>query len=353
MELIPGLPHEIGLECLFRVPLDQFPTLALVYRTWKQEISLPEFWKLRKAAGFSQHMVVMVQARSQPNNKYFRSPIYRVTLCDLSTNIWSELPLVPWFPDGLPLFCQVVSVGMNLVVMGGQDPMTWMVSREVSIYNFLHGKWKRGTSMPGCQRSFFACASDDDNSVFVAGGCDDDNKALMSAMSYDVASDLWVTLPDMAMRRAECKGIFHGGKFHVIGGYDTGMQGRFGKSADVYDASTTFKWEPVENEYLNDEKCPRTCLSGGDRNVYMCLNNDVAYAENDTYNWRRLTQLPTEIRNTIQITGRHNKLFVIGSSGCGEPHNAYVFDLESDKWKYVDATMEFTGHVQSCCWLNI
>ncbi|XP_047341218.1 F-box/kelch-repeat protein At1g15670-like [Impatiens glandulifera] len=356
MELVPGLPYFIGLECLFRVSFDQFPTLTLVCRRWKQEISSRKFLNLRKVAGFSQPVVVMVQARPEPERKLgysfnrFRSPTYRVTLCDIKTGIWRELPRVPWFSHGLPLFCQVVVVGFNLVVMGGKEPMTWVVSREVSVYNFLTGLWTRGTPMPGCQRSFFACASDEDNYVFVAGGCDDENKALRSAMVYDVASDLWALLPDMEMKRVECKGVFHEGKFHVIGGYE--VQGRFEKSANVYNVAT-LKWEPVENECLIVRKCPKNCFSGGDGKMYMCLNNDVTFTENDKFNWRCLTQVPTETRSTIQITGGLNMLFAIGSSGLGEPHKAYVFDLASHEWNYVAAPEEFVGHVQSCCWLNI
>ncbi|THF95208.1 hypothetical protein TEA_016025 [Camellia sinensis var. sinensis] len=63
---------------------------------------------------------------------------------------------------GLPIFCQLAGVGLNLVVMGGWNPVTWQVSNAVFVYDFVSATWKRGADMPGGPRSFFACASDFD-----------------------------------------------------------------------------------------------------------------------------------------------------------------------------------------------
>ncbi|CAK9141105.1 unnamed protein product [Ilex paraguariensis] len=119
------------------------------------------------------------------------------------TGGWSELPPLAGFSDRLPMFCHRAALGLNLVVIGGWNPVTWEVSNAVFIYNFLSAKWHRGTDMPGGQRSFYACASNSDRTVFIAGGHDYNKNALRFVMMYDVTIDEWVQLPDMARERDE------------------------------------------------------------------------------------------------------------------------------------------------------
>ncbi|KAA8541837.1 hypothetical protein F0562_022989 [Nyssa sinensis] len=296
MELIPGLPNDVGLECLIRVPYQHFSSAVSVCRSWKVEIELPEFQLHRKAAGLSRSVVVLAQARVDPTRipsvmKCLATPVYRLTLFELETCSWSELPPVPGYSDGLPMFCQVAGVGLNLVVMGGWNRVTWEVSNSVFIYNFVLGRWRRGADMPGGPRSFFSCASDCDQMVFVAGGHDDEKNALRSAIAYDVGKDEWFPLPDMANERDECKGVFHGGKFHVIGGYPTEMQGRFGRGAETFDVAT-WQWDQVQEDFLETATCPRTCVNGQDGRLYTCRGGDVAALQDST--WQPVAELPAE-----------------------------------------------------------
>uniref|UniRef100_A0A5B7BT57 F-box domain-containing protein n=1 Tax=Davidia involucrata TaxID=16924 RepID=A0A5B7BT57_DAVIN len=356
MELIPGLPDDVGLECLIRVPYKHISSVASVCRSWKVEIELSEFWWHRKAAGFSRSVVVLAQARVDPTRtpgimKCLATPVYRLTVCELDTCSWSEMPPVPGYSGGLPMFCQVAGVGLNLVVMGGWNPVTWEVSNAVFIYNFVLGRWRRGADMPGGSRSFFACASDCDRTVFVAGGHDDEKNSLRSALAYDVAKDEWSRLPDMAGERDECKGLFHGDKFHVIGGYHTEMQGRFERSAETFDVAT-WQWDQVQEDFLETATCPSTCVNSQDGRQYMCRGDgDVAVLQNST--WQPVAELPAEVHNTSYVTAWQGKMLVIGSPRFGEPHSAYALDLKSHTWKKVEAPEEYSGHVQSGCCLEI
>lgn len=356
MDLIPGLPEEIGLECLIRLPYHHFSTAASVCRSWKIEVELPEFWRHRKAAGFSRHLVVMAQTRVNPTLKKglmkgSGTPVYRLTVCDPETGSWSVLPPVPGYANGLPLFCQLAGVGLNLVVMDGLNPGTWEPCNAVFVYNFVSSTWRRGADIPGCPRLFFACASDSDRTVFVAGGHDCEKNALRSAMAYDVATDKWAPLPDMAKERDECKGVFHRGKFHVIGGYCTEMQGRFERSAEVFDVDT-WRWVPVEEEFLEHGTCPRTCVEGGDGRVYMCRAGNVV-ALNKLTGPVTVAELPEEVKSAAWMTAWQGKLMVVGCARFGEPHQSYVLDLKSYRWTKLDADEEFSGHVPSGCCLEI
>lgn len=354
MELIPGLPNDVGLECLIRLPYNQFPSAASVSRTWKAEIELPFFRNHRKSAGLSRHIVVMVQSQVDSNKKnglrkYMAAPVYRLTVYEPETGGWSELPPIPGFSDGfgLPYFCQISPVGYNLVVMGGLNPGNWEASNFVFVYNFMSATWRRGPDMPGCTRSFFGCASDNDRRVFVAGGHDNEKNALRSGMMYDVADDRWVLLPDMADERDECKGVFHRGKFYVIGGYSTLQQGQFGSSAEAFDPST-WRWDPKEGDFLGADTCPRSCVDGGDGVVYMYQDGSVVALDHSSK-----TRIPKEMDSVPCMVQWDGRLLAVGSVGFGRGHGVYVLDVKGHTWTQVEVPPGFSGHVQSGCCLVI
>ncbi|KAK6912112.1 Kelch repeat type 1 [Dillenia turbinata] len=321
MELIPGLPNDIALECLIRVPYNHFSSVSLVSQTWKTELELPGFRRHRKSSGLTRFIIVMAQARFDSNQnsfmgkKYMAAPMYRVTLCEPETGIWSDLPPIPGLSYGLPLFCQFAGVGSDLV-----------------------------------PTVFFACASDSDRMVLVAGGHDNEKNALKSAMAYDVFNDKWVPLPDMARERDECKAVFQHGKFQVIGGYGTEMQGHFERSAETFDVST-WQWGSVEDNFLETGTCPSTCVASDKGKIYICRGSDLAILQNAT--WKSVTELPMEVRCSPHLTIWEDKLLVIGSEKLGAPHVTCVLNLERYRWTRIATPDEYSGHVQSTCCLEI
>ncbi|CAK9151480.1 unnamed protein product [Ilex paraguariensis] len=318
-------------------------------------MELPEFRQCRKVADVNQRVIVMAQARVDSTHnhafmKYMTIPVYRLTVYEEKTGGWSELPPVPGFSDGLPMFCHLAALGLNLVVIGGWNPVTWEVSNAVFIYNFLSAKWRRGTDMPGGHRSFYACASNSDRTVFIAGGHDYNKNALRSVMMYDVTKDEWVQLPDMARERDECKGVFHCGKFHVVGGYPTEMQGCFERSAEAFDVAT-WQWDQVQDDFLETATCPLTCTDGGDERLFMCRAGDVSVLQSST--WQVVAELPTEVQRITFVTAWPDKMLVIGCTRFDESHRVYVMGLKNHKWTKLEAPEEYSGHVQSASCLEI
>jgi hypothetical protein len=357
MEFFPNLPNDIGRECLVRLRYDQFPKITTVCKDWKNFIQLPEFLHHRKTTSFAQKLVVFAQSIVDPNKKgplsksRLGNPMYRLTLLEPKTGHWSELPPVAGYPEGLPLFCKLAAVGSKLVVVGGLSSVTWEVSNSVYVFDFFTATWRRGAQMPGVSRSLFGCTSDTDRKVFVAGGHDEGKNALKSVLAYDVARDEWVPLPDMASERDECKAVFHRGKLHVIGGYCTTMQGRFNKSAEVFD-SATWQWGEAEQEnFLGVDTCPKTCAGGSNEGLYMCRGDDVVALRGST--WQSVARLPAEVCNVAHVTKWHGMLLVIGSAGFGECHVAFVLDLDKYTWRNIETPEKFSGHVQAGCYLEM
>ncbi|KAJ9678717.1 hypothetical protein PVL29_020796 [Vitis rotundifolia] len=277
MDLIPGLPDDVARPCLICVSYEKFSTIAAVCRVWKNEVEDPDFFRQMKTA------------RVMPNRSSggMKCPMlaFRVTLLDPETGNWSEFLV---FSDGLPMFCQLVGVESELVVVGGC----------VFIYNFVSATWRRGADMPGVRRSFFGCATSYSGRMgYVAGGHDGEKKALRSALVYDVAKNEWAMLPDMARERDECKAAFHRGKFHVIGGHCTEMQGGFERSAEAFDF-VKCQWHKAEEDFLEARTRPKTCVDGSDMGMYMC----------------HAVKLPAEIHHIAYMTTWQGKLLVIESS---------------------------------------
>nr|XP_011466713.1 PREDICTED: F-box/kelch-repeat protein At1g80440-like [Fragaria vesca subsp. vesca] len=345
-QLIPGLPNDVARDCLFRVPYNYLSDAAYVCKVWNQEIEHPDFLRLRKATGRSQAIVVMAQARVNPNPGRPTMPEFKLSVFEPKTSSWEELPLFPGFCKGLlPRFCQVVGVGSDLVVMGGLDPCTWEVSNSVFIFNFVSATWRSGADMPGVKRSFFGCASGDDNrTVFVVGGHDNKKNALRSAMAYDVAKNKWNVMADMEKEHDECKAIFYRGKLHVIGGYQTERQGQFERSAETFDPVTS-KWDKVKEDFLPANVSPKSCVAGHDGKLYMSSESHVVVCDGAT--WQAVSEVPADVGSA---TTWQDKLLVTGS---GELQTAYILDLYSYSWTKLEMPEEYRGHVYSSCNLDI
>lgn len=356
MELISGLPEDLARECLIRVSYQQFPTVASVCKGWEKEVESLEFRHQRRSAGHAQKILVMVQAKVEPDKcgsgtgfttKRVTNPVYRLSTFEPETNNWSELPPPPGFESGLPMFCQLAGVGYDLVLMGGLDPNSWKASNSVFIYNFMTAKWRRGSHMPGGPRMFFGSGSDYRRWVFAAGGHDDEKNALRSALAYDVAADMWVSLPDMATERDECRAVFGHGRLHAVGGYRTEAQGRFERTAEALDVAT-WRWGPVQEEFLSCATCPGTLVDGGDgdeRRMFMCSGGELLAMQGST--WQKIATVPCEIRYVAHVGAFDEAVLVIGSSGYGEPHIGFVFDVKSCSWRRLDTPEGFRGHVQT------
>ncbi|MCL7034514.1 hypothetical protein MKW94_018828 [Papaver nudicaule] len=355
MEIIPGLPDEIGRECLIRIPYDQFSAASSVSRKWKQEIHSKEFHRQRKIQGFNQSLIALIQSdpisiSTTKPPKIHTTPAHRLSLYEPGKNEWHKLPHIPGHENGLPLFCQCTGVGRNLVVIGGLDTKTFQVLNTVYIYDLVSGTWRRGADFPGGERSFFACASDYNRMVYIAGGHDDGKNALRSALAYDVLGDVWIQIPDMAKQRDECKGLFHGGKFHVISGYQTDMQGKFDKSIETFDVNT-WQWDQVQEEKLETEMPPRTYAFDSAGTLYKCFSSHLARL--DGHMWQRLSELPSDVCNGTFVAMWREKMLVFGSSIHGGPQNCYAFEFEKSKnqnvWTKLEMPEEFTGFVHSGC----
>ncbi|KAM0060282.1 putative F-box/kelch-repeat protein KMD1/2 [Helianthus debilis subsp. tardiflorus] len=78
----------------------------------------------------------------------------------------------------------------------------------------------------------------------------------------------------MGKERDECECLFYRGKFHVINGYSTNMQGQFHQSIEVFDTSAR-KWSESNGVLSETTNTPQICVEGTDKKLYTCHANDM------------------------------------------------------------------------------
>ncbi|KAM5559121.1 F-box/kelch-repeat protein [Rosa sericea] len=335
-ELIPGLPEEIAYQCLTRLHYSAHRVASRVCRRWGELIKSRDFYNHRKQYGFTHKAASLIQAlpvrTGSDESKPAGPAVYGLSVFDPASGDWARVDPVPKYPEGLPLFCRVTSSEGKLVVMGGWDPASYQPVRDVFVYEFTTQRWSRGKDMPEV-RSFFA-AGELDGRVYVAGGHDENKNALRSARVYDVRADEWGELGGMSEERDECEGLVDGSEFWVVSGYGTDSQGGFVGSAEVYEIGSG-RWRRVEDAWRASE-CPRSCVGiGKDGKLFSWGERDSAV---------RSGPCGVEL-------GRW--AFVSGSEYLGGPHEFFLTGGQNGKLKKVEMCEEFSGFVQSGCFVEI
>ncbi|XP_010413616.1 PREDICTED: F-box/kelch-repeat protein SKIP20 [Camelina sativa] len=288
-DLIPGLPEELAMECLVRVPFEFHSSMKHVCRSWKCVISRPSFNKERISFGKAESLLCLVQPltpvmtdddggekkkeeeegsesqmmmiqQQQQQPRLTGTPLYGLSVYNATLDTWHRVAI----PERIPLFCECVAVqdAGKVLLIGGWDPETLQPVRDVFVLDFFAGegsgrRWRRGKPMSAA-RSFFACASAGSRKVYVAGGHDDQKNALRSAEVYDVEKDEWTTLPPMTEGRDECHGFSMATDlgFCVLSGYGTETQGQFRSDGEIYDPVSN-SWSVIENVWPFPDLSPR------------------------------------------------------------------------------------------------
>ncbi|XP_042450184.1 F-box/kelch-repeat protein At2g44130-like [Zingiber officinale] len=351
-ELIPGLPNDVALDCLARVPHRFHPGLRLVSRGWRNLLTAPCFHQHRERIEATEDLIFLVQALLGKNSggggekgdgATVSSPeAYGLSIYNATDGSWHRLAT----PKPIPLFAQVAAVDGKLVVMGGWDPVTLDPVTEVRVLDLKRGEWRIGASMV-VARSFFACAAVA-GKVYVAGGHDAWKNALQGAEAYDVEEDRWLDLPAMGEKRDECKGVAAGGRFWAVSGYGTEGQGRFLGAAEWYDADAG-KWKREEGMWEWEEG---VCvgLAGGRMWSVECgggRENMVREYKGNGKGWREVAPLParTRVRPSAAAIDGGERVFLVAEVEAEaegmEPNRGWILEVASATWSRLEIPSRF------------
>ncbi|GLJ14053.1 hypothetical protein SUGI_0224780 [Cryptomeria japonica] len=233
MKILPGLPDDIGRECLLRVPLTSHYKLARVCKIWKDNVYNPLFYQDRKRSGLSQKLIIL-----------------------------------PCSDERGCSYC--VPFNHKLLIMGLlSDSPHFTNHKALVIYDFSSGKWKRGPDLPD-RRNNPCCSLDSAKGlIYIAGGRHSDEGELRTAIVYDIQEEKWEYLPPMIWSGYNCHSVFTDDKLYVVSHakghlqtYDPNrrqwsainMQPSFAAFERIYHNfhEPVIEWDYLENQILRD-----------------------------------------------------------------------------------------------------
>ncbi|KAM0940061.1 putative F-box/kelch-repeat protein KMD1/2 [Dioscorea sansibarensis] len=301
--LIPGLPDDIALDCIARVPHRFHPGICGVSRRWRDLVTSSAYTLHRERIGVAEDLIILIQAQPVGASAAGRSK-----------------------DEFRPPPCGLVA------------------------YNASTGEWRRAVgAVPVFARSFFGCGVAEGR-VYVAGGHDSQKNALKTAEVYDVENDEWVELPDMGEERDECQGVGVGGRFWAVSGYGTEGQGRFDPAAECYDPATE-RWTMIEGV------CEE--IGGGDGpggGFYAAAGETVRYVDGRGVReygrgWREVGKGPKGMRAAaVAVQIGKERVFVMGAA---EGAGMVGWVLEDGKWRRVSSPIGFSGSVYSSAVIRV
>ncbi|XP_074292096.1 F-box/kelch-repeat protein SKIP20-like [Silene latifolia] len=385
-ELIPGLPNDMALECLLRVPIDSHSILRHVSTHWKTTLSHSSFFDLRRRVYAAEHLLFLIQPLSavarippqQETNKdvldsvnSVTSPlIYNISVYNSTLNEWKNMVNVT-----IPTFAQCVAIpaSAKVVILGGWGPATLLPVTDVLVIDLSSGTWKQGSPMPTA-RSFFAAASVGPTAVYVAGGHDGRKNALRTAEVYDVDTDTWRKLPDMEQDRDEAHGLVlndEESKFWVISGYGTESQGRFRSDAEVYDTKTG-SWTRINGVWPYPGQSPKSTATpefNGSRKWWCMIGGEPKEFSFEEMSWKaiNLGLIPKSVIGSTSISMVEmgdDRVMVMGNGernngeeckevGCCAGEGVFMLEKRTSEggingvvnwnWEHVHAPSKFSG----------
>ncbi|KAI0525125.1 hypothetical protein KFK09_004516 [Dendrobium nobile] len=345
--MIPGLPNDIAILCITKVPHYFLPGLRLIYRRWRDLVTDHLFLRYRERIGSVEHLIFIVQALGGTAANLSLS-VNALSVYIATDNSWHRLSS----PEPIPMFAHCVAVERRLILVGKWDPVRLYPMPNVWIVDLITGEWRKGRPM-STARSFFACATVG-WSVYVAGGHDEMKNVLRTAEIYDVEADEWEA---MAEERDESQGVEIRSRFWVISGYRTQTQRQFTDSAEWYDPEKGV-WL-TEEGVCSEESGSSACLSGGDG--LWCVGRIGAMEYRERSGPSLVAQAAEGMKGySCMATMGGGKIFVMGAARDGggaasgrEGYGGWILDIGAGKWIRVETPAKFSGFAYSAAAVRI
>ncbi|KAL7137699.1 hypothetical protein ABFS83_10G110600 [Erythranthe nasuta] len=205
--LLPGLPDDLAIACLIRVPRIEHFKLRLVCKRWYRLLAGNFFYSLRKNIGIAEEWIyIMKRDRDGKLSWHAYDPMH---------HLWQPLPPLPReYSEALDFGSAVLS-GCHLYLFGGKDPIKGSM-RRVVFYSARTNKWHRAPDMLR-RRHFFGCCVIN-NCLYVAGGENEGtHRSLKSAEVYDPNKNRWSFISDMKTAMVPYIGVVYQGKWFLKG----------------------------------------------------------------------------------------------------------------------------------------
>ncbi|GAB2300354.1 hypothetical protein Dimus_034393 [Dionaea muscipula] len=246
--LLPGLPDDLAIACLIRVPRVEHRKLRLVCKRWYRLLAGNFFYSLRKSHGISEEWMYVIKRDGDGKISWHAfDPVYQ---------LWQPLPPVPKeYSESHGFGCAVLS-GCHLYLFGGKHPLKGSM-RRVVFYSARTNKWHRAPDM--LRRRHFSGSCVINNCLYVAGGENElgvNPRSLRSAEVYDPNKNRWSFISDMSTAMVPFIGVFYQGKWYL-----KGLGSHRQVLTEVYHPESD-SWYPVYDGMVAGWRNPSASLNG-------------------------------------------------------------------------------------------
>ncbi|KAL5544959.1 hypothetical protein UlMin_008743 [Ulmus minor] len=297
-ELIPGLPYDIALNCLSRVPRSHHPVLSAVSKPIKSLLSSPHLFTTRSLHNFTENLIYIIVLpkhalyftfepqpllfafHRKPNNNYKENASHFVPIPPCPSKLWGS---------------SYATLGSKIYVIGG-GLLNSLPTTEVWILDCRLHTWERGPSMrvPRLSPSVVVF----EGKIYVIAGR---RLATPPVEVFDPAIGRWEVIPSPIDLRDQIRSISNS---FMIGG---GLIGITYNTMVVLDTTTrTWRKLPESACFLGPTMCS-TCSVDGI--VYGCDKTGAIYGlDTSKGEWKRIKMMLTLLGlygfKIIKIGGR-------------------------------------------------
>lgn len=303
--LIPGLPDDIALTCLLRLPLDFHSTCRAVCRRWRHLLARKEhFFTQRRALGFSSPFLFTF-AYHRCNGRI------QWQVLDLTHFCWHIIPTMPCRDRVCPhgFGCVAIPQEASLLVCGGivsdmDCPLHLVLKFEV-----CRNRWTVMTRMH-TPRSFFA-GGVIDGMIYVAGGFSTDQYELDSAEVFDPAKGTWHPVAKMLTNMSSHDSAVLDGKLYVTEGWVWPFLSS--PRGQVYDPKTD-TWESMAAGMREGWTGLSVILDG---HLFVISEHEgmrvkVYDIESDSWGTVEGCSVPERIRKPFSVSSNGWTIYVVG-----------------------------------------
>eukprot|EP00250_Pteridium_aquilinum_P015165 c22422_g1_i2 orf=614-1522(-) len=223
-QLIPGIPDELSVSILARVPRGCHASVRRVCHRWREAFMSAELFDIRKELGVSEEWLYVL-IRDEDENLSWHA-------LDPASGKWQRLPPMPDMApeDETTLIPSLASHG-------------WWGFPSLKFRELLRGLFGRKDATD--KSPFCGCAAGSvGGCLYVLGGFSRAS-AMRSVWLYDPRVNLWKEAAAMGTPRAYCKTALLHNKLYAIGGVNRGHAGLTPlQSAEVYEPLANM-WTPI------------------------------------------------------------------------------------------------------------
>ncbi|OVA20439.1 F-box domain [Macleaya cordata] len=341
--LLPGLPDDLAIACLVRVPRAEHRKLRLVCKRWYRLLAGNFFYSLRKNLGIAEEWVYVIKRdRDGRISWHAFDPAYQ---------LWQPLPPLPGeYSEVLGFGCAVLS-GCRLYLFGGKDPLRGSM-RRVIFYSARTNKWHRAPAMLRKRHFFGSCVIN--NCLYVAGGeCEGVPRTLRSAEVYDPNKNKWSLIADMSTAMVPFIGVVYNGKWFL-----KGLGSHRQVMSEAYIPETN-NWTSVNDGMVSGWRNPSISLNG---HLYALDCRDgckLRIYDGATDSWNKFIDSKLHLGNSRALEAA--ALVPLNGKLCIIRNNMSIslVDVSSTPDKHVESnpqlweTIARRGHFRTMSWKRI